>query len=50
MQQKLTVLKTILLAVIGVLLGLNFEVSTSHAANETESLSNDKTKFGNITR
>ncbi len=39
----------ILLAVTGILLGLNFEVSTSHATNETAPVMNNTTKFGNIT-
>jgi plastocyanin len=49
MQQKFTILKAILLAVIGVLLGLNFEASTSHATNGTESLSSNKEMIDNIT-
>jgi plastocyanin len=48
MQQKLTI-KAILIAISGILLGLNFQVSTSHATNETESLSSNKTTFGNVT-
>jgi plastocyanin len=49
MQQKFTIFNAILLAVTGILLWLNFEVSASHATNETESLSSNKTKFGNAT-
>jgi plastocyanin len=49
MQQQFTILMGILLAVTGILLGLNFEVSTSHATNETAPVMNNTTKFGNIT-
>jgi len=48
-QDKPNIFKAMLLAVTGILLGLNFEVSASHATNETQSLSSNKTIFGNIT-
>jgi plastocyanin len=49
MQQQFTIFMGILLGVTGILLGLNFEVSTSHATNETAPVMNNTTKFGNIT-
>ncbi len=46
-KQKLTIFKAILLGVTAVLLGLNFEVGTSHTADANESLSDNKTMIGN---